>query len=86
MQFKNSNGLTYEVLKLVPFTSQDKEYYKNSWQKQRYGLFKHTVSPKENTFIVASMVGDNSWGSGYYFQDLPQAEKFFQELEDKYKN
>ena len=80
MEFKNSNGHTYEVLELVPFTKQDTEYYKESWQKYRYGLFKATSTE----YIVASMVGDNSWGSGYYFNDSKQAQEYLKKLVEEY--
>ena len=81
MILKNDNGIDYEVLDVVEFNGVDSDYYKNSWQKFRYGFLK---SPKE--FVVASMVGETSWGQGIYFdfEDEKSAEGYFEILKKNY--
>lgn len=69
-KFLNSNGRVYNVLAVQEFTEADKEYYKNSWQKHRVMLLEDT---NKNEYVVASYVGESSWGSGYYTQDKKQA-------------
>ena len=76
MILKNNNGIDYKILSLIPFNEVDKEYYKDSWQKYRFGLLQHEISPMISKFIVASMVGENEWGNGWYFDDLEPAKEF----------
>ena len=66
--FKNDNGREYNILVEVPFNKADEEYYKNSWQKSMYALLE-----RNGEYIVASLVGEDSWGSGYYADDISDA-------------
>lgn len=81
MILKNDNGIDYNVLEVVEFNRVDSDYYKNSWQKFRYGFLK---SP--NGFVVADMVGETSWGQGIYFdfEDEESAKGYFEILKKKY--
>ena len=60
----------------------DSEYYNGEWQKYRYGLLKSDFQ-----IVVASMVGETSWGQGYYFDldDMPKAEKYYNDLVLEYR-
>lgn len=82
MILKNNNGIDYAVLDLVEFNSVDSDYYKNSWQKFRFGFLK---SP--NGFVVADMVGDTEWGQGVYFdfENEESARKYFEQKRKDYK-
>ena len=78
-KFLNSNGKVYDVLAIQELTEADKEYYKNSWQKHRVALMKNN-----NTYVVASYVGETSWGSGYYTEDKKQALKEYNRIVEEY--
>lgn len=82
--FKNSNGVDYEILKLIPFNAIDKQEYADSWQKYRFALLQQVITPAKSKFIVACMVGENSWGQGYYFDDLEPARDYINKLEKEY--
>ena len=84
MIFKNNNGIDYEILKLVPFVGTDKDDYKDSWQKYRYALLQQKITPIKSKFVVACMLGENSWGQGYYFDDLEPAKSYLNDLEKEY--
>ena len=81
MILKNDNGVDYKILDLVEFNGADIDYYKNSWQKFMYGLFE---SP--SGYVVASMIGDTSWGQGHYFdlEDRAKATAYFERLRNDY--
>lgn len=83
MILKNSNGIEYTVLKVENFNTADSEYYKGEWQKFRFGLLKSDIQ-----IVVASMVGDTSWGNGYYFdlKDMPKAEKLYNDFVSEYRS
>lgn len=68
LEFKNSNGKTYKVLRVQTFNEADKEYYTNSWQKYRVALLKG-----DTEYVVANYLGEDSWGHGYYTNDETQA-------------
>ena len=72
----NSNGTTYEVLQTLDFNSKDKEYFKDSQQEYRLALLQVAHS---HVYVVASFVGETSWGSGAYFSDLKQAVIYYNE-------
>ena len=80
MILKNNNGIDYNVLDLVEFNGVDSDYYKNSWQKFRFGFLK---SPHE--YVVADMVGETEWGQGYYFDDEKSARAYFEQKRKDYK-
>lgn len=80
MILKNNNGIDYNVLDLVEFNGVDSDYYKNSWQKFRFGFLK---SPHE--YVVADMVGETEWGQGYYFDDEESAREYFEQKRKDYK-
>lgn len=82
MILKNSNGHDYNILRLENFNKVDSEYYNGEWQKFRYGLLKNDFQ-----IVVASMVGETSWGQGYYFDldDMPKAEKYYNDLVLEYR-
>ena len=84
MIFKNNNGIDYEILKLIPFNTTDKQEYADSWQKYRFALLQQKITPVKSTFVVACMVGENSWSQGYYFYDLEPAKNFLDYLEKEY--
>ena len=80
MILKNNNGIDYNVLDLVEFNGVDSDYYKNSWQKFRFGFLK---SPHE--YVVADMVGETEWGQGHYFDDEKSAREYFEQKRKDYK-
>ena len=75
-RFHNDNGREYEVLQVHGFNAQDKEYYKNSWQKYYCALMQ---VPYTESYVVAKYVGETSWGYGYYYLDREQAERKYNE-------
>lgn len=81
-RFKNDNGHEYEVIQVLDFNDKDKEYYKNSWQKYRVALLQ---VPYQNEFIVASYLGEHSWGYGYYSDDLEDAVKYYNKIVKDYE-
>ena len=74
-KFLNSNGKVYSILAIQEFTEADKEYYKNSWQKHRVALME-----SNGTYVVASYVGESSWGNGYYTDDRSKAVAEFERI------
>ena len=78
-KFINTNGKVYNVLAVQEFTETDKEYYKNSWQKHRVALMECN-----GTYVVASYVGESSWGNGYYTEDKKQALNKYNEIVTEY--
>ena len=81
MILKNSNGIDYEILELTQFKGADVDYYQDSWQNFMYGLLK---SETGKTFIVASMVGADSWGHGRYYDDYETAKQVYDDLSKEY--
>ena len=81
---KNTNSIYYEVLELIPLNDQEREEYKDSWQKFRFALLRHELAPKKYQYVVASMVGYDSWGQGFYFNDLEPAKSYLNDLEKEY--
>ena len=77
--FHNDNGLDYKVLDLLNFNATDAEYYKNSWQKHRLALLQGG-----GTYVVASYLGETSWGYGKYFDDLMDAKACYIKERDNY--
>ena len=80
-QIKNDNGMTYDVLATVNFNKADAEYYKNSWQKCYVALLQNTVTEE---YVVATLLGNTSWGSGYYADGIKDATKKFNEITIEY--
>ena len=78
-KFINSNGKVYDILKIQGFTEANKEYYKNSWQKHRVALMKDG-----NMYVVASYVGESSWGNVYYTEDEKKAWAEFNRIVKEY--
>lgn len=77
--FNNSNGQTFNVISTLEFNKADQEYYKNSWQKHRAMLLE-----RNEEYIVASYVGDDSWGFGYYADGIKDATKKFNSIMQDY--
>ena len=84
MIFRNNNGIDYEILKLIPFNAVDKQEYADSWQKYRFALLQQKITPTKSNFIVVCMLGEDSWGQGYYFDDLEPAKTCLDDLEKEY--
>ena len=85
MIFRNNNGIDYEILKLIPFNAVDKQEYADSWQKYRFALLQQKITPIKSNFIVVCMLGEDSWGQGYYFDDLEPAKTCLDDLEKEYR-
>lgn len=75
----NDNGQTFNVVEILEFNNADKEYYKNSWQKYRAMLLE-----RNGEYVVASYVGETSWGYGYYADGIKDAQKKFNEIAKEY--
>ena len=80
-QIKNDNGMTYDVLATVNFNKADAEYYKNSWQKCYVALLQNTITGE---YVVATLLGDTSWGSGYYADGIKDATRKFNQITTEY--
>ena len=79
--FTNSNGRTYDILAVTNFNEQDREYYKNSWQKQYVALLQ---DQRNREYVVATFLGETSWGYGYYADGLKDAIKYYTEKSTGY--
>ena len=77
--FNNSNGQTFNVISTLEFNKKDQEYYKNSWQKHRAMLLE-----RNEEYIVASYVGEDSWGFGYYADGIKDATNKFNSIMQDY--
>ena len=77
--FNNSNGQTFNVISTLEFNKVDQEYYKNSWQKHRAMLLE-----RNEEYIVASYVGEDSWGFGYYADGIKDATNKFNSIMQDY--
>lgn len=73
-KYQNKNGREYEVLQYLEFNDIDKKYYKNTNINYMLTLFQ---VPYEESYVVASFVGEHEWGSGAYFTDLTSAIEFY---------
>ncbi len=78
-QFNNSNGQTFNIISTLEFNKVDQEYYKNSWQKHRAMLLE-----RNEEYIVASFVGEDSWGFGYYADGIKDATNKFNSIMQDY--
>ena len=77
--FHNDNGQDFNILSILEFNQADQEYYKNSWQKYRAMLLE-----RNQEYVVASYVGENSWGYGYYADGIKDATKKFNSISQDY--
>ena len=77
--FHNSNGQEFNIISTLEFNKADQEYYKDSWQKHRAMLLE-----RNDEYIVASYVGENSWGYGYYADGIKDATKKFNSIMTDY--
>ena len=77
--FHNSNGHDFNIIATLEFNNADKEYYKNSWQKHRAMLLE-----RNQEYIVATYVGENSWGYGYYADGIKDAYRKFNSIVEEY--
>ena len=75
----NDNGQDFNILEVLEFNKADQEYYKNSWQQYRAMLLE-----RNGEYVVASYVGDTSWGYGYYADGIKDAQKKFNEIAKGY--
>lgn len=80
-QYYNENGNTYSVLAVTNFNKADAEYYKNSWQKCYVALLQNNETEE---YVVATLLGNTSWGSGYYADGIKDATKKFTEITSNY--
>ena len=81
-QFHNKNGQDFEILRIENFNDIDKEYYKNSWQKHYVALLRN---PRQDSYVVASMLGEEEWGNGYYYEDKAQALRKYNSMVADYR-
>ena len=77
--FHNSNGLDFNIIAILEFNDIDKEYYRNSWQKHRAMLLE-----RNQEYVVATYVGENSWGNGYYADGIKDAYRKFNSITEEY--
>lgn len=80
-QYYNENGNTYSVLAVTNFNKADAEYYKDSWQKCYVALLQNNETEE---YVVATLLGNTSWGSGYYADGIKDATKKFTEITSDY--
>ena len=81
-QFHNKNGQDFEILRAENFNEVDREYYKDSWQKQYVALLRNTA---RNSYVVAYMLGEEEWGSGYYYENKEQALTKYNSIVETYR-
>ena len=79
--FKNSNGKSYKVLATTNFNDRDTEYYKDSWQKCYVALLQ---CESTGEYVVATLLGDTDWGSGYYADGRKDAIKEYTKVSSEY--
>ena len=80
-QYYNENGNTYSVLAVTNFNKADAEYYKDSWQKCYVALLQNNETEE---YVVATLLGNTSWGSGYYADGIKDATKEFNRITAEY--
>ena len=80
-QYYNENGNTYSVLAVTNFNKTDAEYYKDSWQKCYAALLQNNET---GSYVVATLLGNTSWGSGYYADGIKDATKKYNEITSEY--
>ena len=80
-QYYNENGHTYSVLAVTNFNKADEEYYKDSWQKCYACLLQNNDT---GCYVVATLLGQTSWGSGYYADGIKDAVKEFNRITSDY--
>ena len=80
-QYYNENGHTYSVLAVTNFNKADAEYYKDSWQKCYVALLQNNDNGQ---YVVATLLGQTSWGSGYYADGINDAVKQFNKVTSEY--
>lgn len=80
-QYYNENGNTYSVLAVTNFNKADAEYYKDSWQKCYVALLQNNETEE---YVVATLLGDTSWGSGYYADGIKDATRKFNQMTEEY--
>lgn len=80
-KYYNENGHTYSVLAVTNFNKADEEYYKDSWQKCYACLLQNNDT---GTYVVAKLLGQTSWGSGYYADGIKDAVKEFNRITSEY--
>lgn len=78
--FHNNNGRTYRILAVTNFNEVDKEYYKNSWQKCYLAL----LQSEGGEYVVATLLGDTEWGSGYYTDGIKDAVEYYNKQQKNY--
>ena len=77
--FHNKNGQDFNIISVLEFNNADQEYFKGSWQQHRAMLLE-----RNDEYIVASFVGENSWGYGYYADGIKDATKKFNTIMQEY--
>ena len=80
-QYYNENGNTYSVLAVTNFNKADAEYYKDSWQKCYVALLQNNETEE---YVVATLLGNTSWGSGYYADGIKDATRKFNQMTEEY--
>jgi hypothetical protein len=80
-QYYNENGNTYSVLAVTNFNKADAEYYKDSWQKCYVALLQNNETEE---YVVATLLGNTSWGSGYYADGIKNAIRKFNQMTEEY--
>lgn len=80
-QIKNDNGMIYDILAMTNFNKADAEYYKDSWQKCYVALLQNNETEE---YVVATLLGNTSWGSGYYADGIKDATRKFTEITSNY--
>ena len=77
--FHNDNGQDFNIVAVLNFNKQDQKEYENSWQKQRAMLLE-----RNGEYVVATYVGETSWGYGYYADGKKDAVRKFNEVVKEY--
>ena len=79
--FHNDNGKDFNILAVGNFSEKDMKEYEGSWQKH-YAMLLQSQSNGE--YVVATYVGENSWGYGYYADGFKDAFDKFTEKAKSY--
>ena len=80
-KFQNQNGRSYKVLAVTNFNDTDREYYKNSWQQYYVALLQ---CESTGEYVVATLLGDTDWGSGYYADGVKDAVRQYAKVSSEY--
>lgn len=82
----NNNGHDYEIIAMCGYNKVDREYYKNSRSHiSAYALLElQSTAPCCKQYIVASSLTRFDWGNGTYFDNIVEANDYYNQKVAEY--